>query len=202
MAVILLALLLYVVVIQRPAQEASVNATSTAGVIAPTAATTSGSIWPGVTSDQILSIQVEDRAAGRRLTLARPDPAGQWTLADPAEQPAEQTAANSAATSAALWTYSNQVAAPQDLSPFGVLSPTYVVELRLADGSLKKISIGDKTVTGTMYYVLRESDTDVLVVAQSTIEQLTRLLDSPPYPPTATPAFSLPTAVPTETPAP
>jgi hypothetical protein len=202
LAVVLLALLLYVVVIQRPAEEASTAATATAVSVSPTRPATTGSLWPDLTAEQIMGIRVVDQAGSRSVAFSRTDAQAEWNLTEPDAQPADKTLADGAATSASLLTYSNVITTAADLSVFGVLSPTYSIEIKLADGSLKKAVVGDKTITGDSYYVLRDGETMVLVISQSALQQLTRLLDAPPYPPTATPAFALPTPDVTGTPTP
>jgi hypothetical protein len=47
--------------------------------------------------------------------------------------------------------------------------------------------VGDKTPTGTAYYLLRQGEGNVVVVSSASIENLTALLDQPP--------ISTPTAV-------
>ena len=77
-----------------------------------------------------------------------------------------------------------------DLAQFGVLDPTYTLELGLADGQTLKAAIGRPAPVGG-YYLLREGDTDVMVASDFGIDALVGLLEAPPYAATATPAFSL-----------
>jgi hypothetical protein len=80
-----------------------------------------------------------------------------------------------------------------DVAAFGVLDPTYTLEVGLADGQTLKAVVGDKAPVGGAYYVQREGDPSVLVVPGYGLDALFELLTTPPYAPTATPP--LPTSV-------
>ncbi len=146
------ALLLYAVFVQRPADEAKANATPTPGVL------TTGSLWGTLTADKILSIQIEDRAGGRRTVFGRTDPAAAWTVSEPAALPADQLAAAS-----------------------------YTIDIAVTDGEPLTLSIGDRTPTGDAYYVVRPGLDQVMVVGAASFTSVFSLLDQPPYlQPTAT----------------
>ena len=73
-----------------------------------------------------------------------------------------------------------------------MLSPTYQLQLTLVDGSQLMAAIGDKTPTGTGYYVLPAGAANVVTVNSSSLEFVLALLVSPPIiPPTATPTVEL-----------
>ncbi len=176
-------LLLYVLATQNAAPAAA-TATPTP---APTSATT-GPVWTGVTGDQVLSVRVTDRAVNRSVAFDRASAEASWSVTEPEARPADQlAAANNVATLVNLQ-FRNLITGTSDLSAFGVLSPTHTLEIGLTDGRTLKLVVGDKTVTGTDYYVMREGDAAVLVVNGFSLEPVLGWLDNPPYlPPTATP---------------
>ncbi|MGQ0603590.1 MAG: DUF4340 domain-containing protein [Anaerolineales bacterium] len=178
------ALLLYVLLVQRPADEAAANATPTPGVqAAPT-----GAVWAGVTADQIIGVTVEDRAGGRQVAFGRNTPQESWAVTAPEAGPADQLQAATDAAALINVQFSNVLTPTGDLAAFGVLSPTFTVEIKLADGKLLKAAIGDKTITGNEYYVQREGETSVLLVSSFSLEPVLKLVDEPPFlKPTETP---------------
>lgn len=182
LVVIFAALLVYVLVVQRPADEAAQNATPTAGAV------TSGPLWGTLTGDQVLSVRVEDRAQGRSVAFGRAEAAASWGVTEPESKSADQLAAASNVATLATLTYQSQFTPGAGLEAFGVLSPTYVIEIKLVDGRLLRAFVGDKTPTGDSYYVQQEGQAQVSVVSGVSLSAIFSWLDQPPYlQPTATP---------------
>jgi hypothetical protein len=174
--VVFAGLLLYVLLVERPG-NAGENAT-------PTVPATSY-LWT-LTADEITGLRLEDRANGRAVELAK-DASGAWGLQEPGPQPAEQTSAASAISGLTSLAVNTTITTTTDLAPFGVLSPTYRLQVSLADGRELVAAIGDKAPTGTAYYVLREGETNVVTINTFGLDSLIGLLDNPPIvPPTAT----------------
>lgn len=169
------ALLLYVLLVQRPADEAKANATATPGV------TTTGSVWGSLTADQVLSLRIEDRAGGRVVAFGRTSPSAAWEVTEPAAGPADQLGAATNVGTLANLTYQNTLSSAGDLSSYGITTPTYAIEVKLADGSSVKCFIGAKTPVGQSYYVAKEGEGTVMVVSSFSLESLLQLLDEPPY---------------------
>jgi hypothetical protein len=143
-------------------------------------------LWT-LTTEQITGLRLEDRANGRAVDLAK-DASGAWQLNEPGPQPADQTSAASAISGLATLTVNSTITTSTDLSAFGVLSPTYRLQVRLADDQQLVALIGDKAPTGSTYYVVRVGESDVLTVNTFGLDALIQLLDNPPVvPPTATP---------------
>lgn len=194
LVVVFAALLLYVLLVQRPADEAKANATPT------TAVTLSGSLWAGVTADQILNVRVEDRAQGRTLAFGRADATAAWTITEPSAQAADQVAAAGNAATLVGLTYQNTLTPTTDLANFGVLSPTYVIQVDLVGGATHKLIVGDKAPTGSAYYAMKNGEPALYVLSQFSLDQIVGWIDSPPVPPTATPEVTItPTATITAT---
>lgn len=192
------ALLLIYVLLTQNATPGSATATPTP---APTSAV-SGPLWSDVTGDQVLSVRVINHVAGRNVAFGRPSAEASWSVTEPEAQPADQlAAANNVATLVNLQ-FRNLITSTSDLSAFGVLSPTYTLEIRLVDGRTLKLVVGDKTVTGTDYYVQKEGETSVLIVNSFSLDAVLGWVDNPPYLlPTSTPE-PVDTPVPGATPPP
>ena len=180
LVVILAALALYVVVVQNPRDQAAAT---------PTAATTTRVVWE-TTADQIVSLRVAEPAANRSTAMSK-DAQGNWTVTQPTAGPADVNRLVTLTSNVATLSVSSVVTSVTDLTAYGVLSPTYTLEIGLADGQQLKASIGAQAPVGGGYFVLRDGDANVMVVAGFSIESLVELLNTPPYAPTATPAFSL-----------
>jgi len=164
----------------------------------PTPIPGSGPLF-NATAEQITGVWIVDMAANRSLALSK-DAQGNWQVTSPDERPADQTQAQSFASQFANVFVSTVITKSADLTPFGVLSPTYALGVKLVDGSNVRVSIGDKAPTGSGYYVLRDGESNAVVVSTSAIDGLVALLKAPPYAaPTATPT---PTVAATRTPAP
>jgi hypothetical protein len=176
LVVIFAGLLLYVLLVERPGAGG--------GEATPTAPVTTY-LW-SLTADQITGMRLEDRASGRAVELAK-DASGAWSLQEPGPQPAEQTSAASAISGLTSLAVNSTITTTTDLAPFGVLSPTYQLQVSLSDGRRLVAAIGDKAPTGSAYYVLREGETNVVTINTFGIDSLIGLLDNPPVvPPTAT----------------
>ncbi len=199
LVVILAALGLYVLLVQVPRDRAAAEAT-------PTVDATPRVVWQ-TTADQVTRLRLMETATGRSVALTK-DAAGVWTVSEPEPGPADANTMLTLTTNAASLSVSGVVTAT-DLAPYGVLDPTYSLEVGLADGQTLKAAIGGTAPVGG-YYLLREGDTQVMVVSTFSLDALIGLLEAPPYAPTATPAFSLDltpampdgTAVPAATPTP
>lgn len=186
LVIVFVALLLYVLLVQRPAQEAQANATPTPAPVV----TTSGALWEGVTADQILSVSVT--GPDGTVTFGRASASEAWAVTAPEAQTADQLQAAQNAATVANLRYSNIITTTTDLAPFGVLSPTYQIEVKLADGTSKTLRVGDKTPLNTGYYAVRGTDTNALVVDTSSVEMMAGWVQNPPvFVPTPTPDPSL-----------
>ena len=189
----------YVLFVQAPKDKKAAEAT-------PTLVGGGGVVW-SMSADQILSVRIVDRVKNRSVSFAKSSAnLGVWSVTEPEPAAADQNAAASAAASFTNLHYSTMITTVTDLSGFGVLTPTYTIELKLADGSALKLAVGSKTPTDIGYYVLRDNETSVLVVDTGTMDTVLKLLDTPPLVPTPTPTSTpnptLPPVAPFDTPTP
>jgi hypothetical protein len=166
----------------------------------PTSVPGSGMLFQ-TTADQIAGVWIEDMAAKSTVAFSK-DAQGNWQVTAPEARPADPVRAAGEAAQFANLLVSTTITEPTDLKPFGVLSPTYTLGVKLVDGTELKASVGDKTPTGSGYYIVRNGESNVVVVSTGAIEGLASLLTAPPYfVPSATPGPS-PTPSPTATPSP
>jgi hypothetical protein len=172
---------LYALLVQVPKDRAAANAT-------PTADTTPRVVWV-TTADQVNRLRLAEPATGRSVAVSK-DAQGVWTVTEPMAGPADANTLLSVTANAAALSVSGVVTTTTDLAPFGVLEPQYTLEVGLADGQTLKAAIGVPAPVGG-YYLLREGDTNVMVVSNFALDSLVALLDTPPYAPTPTPAFRL-----------
>jgi hypothetical protein len=181
LVVVFAALGLYALLVQVPKDRAAANAT-------PTADTTPRVVWV-TTADQVNRLRLAEPATGRSVAVSK-DAQGVWTVTEPMAGPADANTLLSVTANAAALTVTGVVTTTTDLAPFGVLEPQYTLEVGLADGQTLKAAIGVPAPVGG-YYLLREGDTNVMVVSNFALDSLVALLDTPPYAPTPTPAFRL-----------
>jgi hypothetical protein len=160
----------YVLVVQVPKDKAAANATPSAAA--------STYLWTAQAS-QINGVHLVDKVKGQALDLVKA-PGGAWSLTQPGPQPADQSLAASDVTSLTTLAVDGTITTATDLTAFGVLSPTFTMEIDLADGSKLKAAIGDKVPAGTDYYALREGEKQVVLLSSTAHDTLTNLLASPP----------------------
>jgi hypothetical protein len=174
---VLAVLAVYVLLVQVPKDKAAASVT-------PSAAPATY-LWTA-RADQINGVHLADKVKGQGFDLIKA-PGGAWTLAQPGPQPADQSRAAADIDSLTTLTVNSVITTATDLAPFGVLSPTFTMEVDLADGSKLKAVIGNKAPAGSDYYALREGEKQVLLLSSVAHDTLTNLLASPPIvPPTAT----------------
>ena len=161
-------LVLYLIFVQRPKEQAALNATPTPG--------SGGPVWT-LTSDQVVGFRVTD-ASGQTLALQK-DGNGLWALTEPEARLADQNKAANAVTQLIGLSYSEQITVT-DLSAFGVLSPTFALEVMLADGTHRTAAVGNRAPVGSNYYLQRGGETSVLLVSTFGLDTLTALIATPP----------------------
>ena len=187
------ALLLYVLLVQKPKEKAAAEATPTPGL--------GGSVWT-IPADQVAGVRVVDHAQDRSVAFSK-DGQGIWKVTEPEAREADQQQASSSAAQFTSLFATTIITNATDLTVFGVLSPTYTLEVNLTDGSQRTAAVGDKAPTGSGYYLLPAGEKNVMVVNSSSIDGLVALLDKPPYyVPTPTPAATSTLQVTAELPSP
>ena len=143
-------------------------------------------VWK-VTTDQITGFQITDQATSQTVAVSK-DTQGNWSVIKPEAKPADPTQVTTLVSDLANLTLMEEITATADLGPFGLLKPAYALVMTQSDGTQLKAVIGDKILTSTGYYVLREGETHPLAVASYSLQPFIDLLAQPPYfVPTPTP---------------
>ena len=146
-------------------------------------------------------VGVEISGAGRKVVLQRKDTQSPWQVVQPAPQGNErpdQERINTAVFNITTLSALNAVPSGTDLNALGLLKPTYILKLRLANGKTWQAEIGKETPIGSGYYV--RTNGRLLVVEKYAVDSMSSLLNNPPLAtptPTSTPT---PAATPPSTP--
>jgi len=139
------------------------------------------------------SIRVSDDQG--RVVKIQKDPNGVWVVTLPAPGDADQALASAAETQVGALLIVTALDTPPALGTVGLTHPNSTIELTFSEGAEHKLEVGDATAIGSGYYVRLDAGS-IYVVSSSGIDSLLKLLDFPPYIPTATP---VPTFEPTAT---
>lgn len=175
-------LLLYFIFVQLPKEKAAQEATPTPMVAG------GGALW-NFPADQIVGARVVDNVGQRTLAVSL-DTSGMWAVLQPTPAPADQLQARDVINRLAALRYTSVLTEVANINDFGVLSPTYTIELKTADGVAHTVSVGNKSPVGAQYYVQRPGETQILVV--SGLDVLEQMLTNPPYViPTPTPEVTV-----------
>jgi hypothetical protein len=138
-----------------------------------------------------------EKVGGQSLSIQKENDV--WMVTAGHKELANQEAADSAVRQVQALQIVAKVAAAPDLAAFGLSQPDYLLTVNFADGQTLILKIGNQTVTQTGYYLLKDNST-VIVIEKYGVEDLTALLDSPPFVNTPTPAAASTTESPTTTP--
>ena len=177
LVVVFAVLLVYVLVVQLPKDRAAASVTGTPAV---------NYLWTSFTADKVTGVHVVDRVQKQEVNFVK-DAGGAWSITAPTPQPADQSAAATYASGLTTLMVDATYTSVTDLSAYGVLSPTYTVEVTLSDGSKLTAAIGDKDPTGSDYYVLRGGEKTIEALASTSLTTLTGMITVPPVvAPTAT----------------
>jgi hypothetical protein len=103
----------------------------------------------------------------RTLELAKQD--GKWRLVKPIDAPADQTAVEAVIAAVVDGEVQKSLDdVPQDLTPFGLATPTVTVTLTTKDGTAPPpIKVGKNTSIGARTYVRRGDEPKILLAASS-----------------------------------
>jgi len=143
------------------------------------------SVW-AITADQISGLQISEPGTGQVVAVNKTGPS-QWQVTQPTSQPADPSQLDTLPSNLATLTFMSNITTSTDLAPFGLVTPTYTLQMTLSTGGSIKAYIGDKIPTGNGYYLLRDGDKSPLAVSDASLTPLIGLLASPPYVPTPTP---------------
>ena len=151
-------------------------------------------LWD-LTAEAVSSVKVVDNRRRRELTLSRAG-AGLWQVKSsklsngqalvPA-QPADPGQAEYGASLVSTIFLRRTLTETTELGEYGLMAPTYEVQVTQSDSSAFSMRVGYKTPTDDGYYVLTEGAVNPQIVAASALDPLFAFLDSPPVQPTPVP---------------
>jgi len=111
---------------------------------------------------------------------AQRDSSGNWMIAQPQSGVADPTLMSTIVNTAVSLTVSQTLDDVGNLADFGLTAPLYAMEVKLKDGQSFKATIGQKTVTGSAYYVLSNGSTTPVLVPSGSLDTLLNLPTTPP----------------------
>lgn len=127
--------------------------------------------------------------SGETVELAR-NAENAWALKQPVEAAAEQAGSEAAASQVTTMRILEQV--PNiDPGAVGLKDPDYILKVKFTTGMERTVRIGVVTPTESGYYVQAAGSGEVQIVSKSSVDALLRLLATPPYRETPTPAPDL-----------
>jgi len=113
---------------------------------------------------------------------------GAWLLDEPTKEEADTTQLNSIVTQFAKLTATRALTdTPADLAPFGLVTGTLTLELKLKDNRTEVIRVGNATIGASDDYAQHVGDPRVYLVPVASISTLQLLVTTPPRKPTPTP---------------
>ena len=119
---------------------------------------------------------------------------GAWLLDEPTKEEADTTQLSSVVTQFAKLTATRALTVtPTDLAPFGLVTGTLTLELKLKDNRTEVIRVGNATIGGSDDYVQHVGDPKVYLVPAATFATLQQIVSTPPKKPTPTPTSPAPT---------
>jgi len=139
---------------------------------------------------------------GERTTAVERE-GGEWQVTAPEEGAADSYRLDSLAYLVATMNSTRALADVGDLAPFGLDEPEVRATLVLSDGTTINLNIGAENPRHTARYIQIEGDPLVYLVSIGDLDELIRLIEEPPYPPTPTPPPSpleMPTPAPPSSP--
>ncbi|HPL29827.1 MAG TPA: DUF4340 domain-containing protein [Anaerolineae bacterium] len=145
-----------------------------------------------VAADQVLGLSVS--GGGKETRLAR-QVGREWQLEAPVPGPADASRVSQFLGRVAMLNPTRSLDDAGPLEEYGLAPPALEVTLTLADGSTQVLRIGAENPQQTAYYAQVQGQAGVHLVAALTVQSAQGMLDTPPVPPTATPAA---TSTPTE----
>jgi hypothetical protein len=145
-------------------------------------------------SSALTSIRIYDKQY--HIVLLERPAGGLWIVSLPTPYPASQAEAEAGATQVTALVIKDTIAPSVPTDILGLDFPVYTMKLSFQTIGQHKLEIGNKTPTGTGYYI-RYDDGPIYIIDADGIDSILNLLTSPPYLPTETPIPNPESATPT-----
>lgn len=158
-------------------------------------------VWE-LRASQIAGVRVVENATAREMAVER-NTDGSWWMTEPSEEEADgfQCASLTYSLSALQVRYTIEEPPEGELGAYGLITPTYTVEVWLGEGAPLALEVGAH-YSGGSYYVRRAGERAVLLVPDYALEEVTRVVDQPPFAQPPAPTSVIPVVGPAQTPRP
>lgn len=152
-------------------------------------------------------VQLAVQSEEGRTRVRRTEDGESWQMEEPTQEEADKDRLDSLALRIAKLRASRALTeTAENLADYGLTSPQITATIKLKSEEEKSLFIGDQTPNKSNYYVQKEGDSAVYIVASSMGNDLKRLITEPPKKPTPiptptdTPVITVPvTIIPAET---
>jgi len=154
-------------------------------------------VWD-LDADQIVGVRVVDHGAQAATVLERDAEVG-WQVTEPVSGTAMAVECDVLAGTLAHMSVGRVIEEPPEgeVAAYGLLTPTYTIEVRLDDGRALRLEVGSHYPGGS-YYARRVGEQTVLMIADYVVDDVVRILEEPPL----LEATPLPAGIPTVGPVP
>jgi hypothetical protein len=148
-------------------------------------------VWD-VEPERIEALRVTEHASGSEAVLER-DEEGNWHMTEPFNRPvADLSYVDPALTLSELQVHRTIEEPPAgELVAYGLLTPTYTIEVQVAGDQTLVLDVGWTSPRGT-YYARREGERAVILLPGYGVEDVTRLLTLPGEVVPSTPGVGIP----------
>jgi hypothetical protein len=136
---------------------------------------------------QIFGVRVVDNTSGAATALVM-DANGNWRLTEPVQAAALREQVVYMVDTLARLPLQRTIAEPPaaELSGYGMITPTYTIEVQVSDGRTLRLNVGNKAI-GSAYYAQRGGEQAVILVTDYALEGVTNIIRTPPIAPTPVP---------------
>jgi hypothetical protein len=131
-------------------------------------------------------VSVRITGPGGRVFYSTRGADGVWELVEPANpEPIDSALVESNMTQLFNALTLTQLEVPPALEAIGLVSPEYLIEIQLSNGSRHQVEVGSQTPTGSGYYI-RFDNTSLVVVNKFTLDSALDMVTNLPLLPTPT----------------
>jgi hypothetical protein len=129
---------------------------------------------------EISGVRVEDHASGAAMAVEL-DGAGGWRVTEPLTGTASAEECEFLTYSLAQLQVQRRIEQPpaEELAAYGLITPTYVIEVDVSGGRTLQLDIGARHPSGS-YYARFPGAGDVVMVAEYVVQGLIALIEEPP----------------------
>jgi hypothetical protein len=138
-------------------------------------------VWD-LEAEQIVGVRVIDHASGA-VTALEKGAGSTWRVTEPVSEVAEAAECASLVYALAYMPVRRTIEDPPEgeLAAYGLITPTYTIEVRAEDGRTLRLQVGAHYPSGS-YFARREGEQAVILVQDYAVEDVVRIVEEPPVP--------------------